>query len=322
MKIVSNHLVQQAPDFSLEAQASLSGHSTETADLPKPSVCAVMVTYQPTASLLDNVAALRPQTDALVIVDNGSNAQAMRFIEEAGHKFGCVVFRNGHNLGIAAALNRGVRYARSRRYEWVALFDQDSSVPGSFMSSMLRTAMDRNKSQVAIIAPQYLDRSSSVAMPLAKDRKGNILTSMTSGSLIPVELFRRCGEFDESLFMDYVDHEFCLRVRNMGFVIVQSPEARLLHSLGTAATHHFLGRTFLTTNHRAERRYYITRNRVWLYKEYFSKDISWTLKDARSLLGETVKILLAEDSKIRKMGNILRGVKDALAGRLGHRVPL
>ena len=321
MTIVPNHPVQQAPDFPLESQLR-SEHSTENAELPMPSVCAVTVTYQPTASLLDNVAALRPQTDALVIVDNGSNAEAMRLIEEAEHKFGCVVFRNGRNLGIAAALNIGVRYARSRGYEWVALFDQDSSVPSLFMSSMLRTAMDRNKSRVAIIAPQYVDRSSSVAMPLAKDRKGNILSSMTSGSLIPVELFRQCGEFDESLFMDYVDHEFCLRVRNMGFVIVQSPEARLLHSLGAAAPHHFFGKTFLTTNHRAERRYYMTRNRVWLYKRYFSKDISWTFKDARSLLGETINILLVEDSKMRKMGNILLGVKDAMAGRLGHRVPL
>ena len=295
-----------------------------TLSLTKPSVCAVVVTYNPAVALLESVAALRPQVDGLVIVDNGSGAASMEYINEARCRFGCDVVVNAGNLGIAAALNIAIGYAEARNYEWVALFDQDSRVVDSFVVAMLRTSEEHeNAGKIAIIAPQYVDRASSIPMPpTANDRTGNLLTSMTSGSMIPLKIFRRCGIFDETLFMDYVDHEFCLRVRNMGFVIVQSMEATLLHSLGARTSHSLFGRTFVTTNHHAQRRYYITRNRVWLYKRYFWKDFAWTMKDARSLIAETGKILLMEKDRGLKVRHILLGVKDALRGRMGNRVPL
>jgi len=266
---------------------------------------------------------LRPQVDDLVIVDNGSVDASMAYIAEARRGFGCHVILNGRNLGIAAALNIGVRYAESRNCEWVALFDQDSTFVGSLAASILRACEEHeNPEKIAIVVPQNIDRGSSIVMPQAKDRAGNILVSMTSGSMIPVKIFQHCGIFDESLFIDYVDHEFCLRVRSMGFVIAQSEEASLLHSLGAMTSHKFLGRKFYTTNHRAARRYYITRNRVWLYRRYLWRDFTWTLKDARSLIAETGKILLVEQDRALKLRNILLGIGDALSGHMGSRIPL
>jgi rhamnosyltransferase len=289
----------------------------------KPRICAVIVTCNPSGAVLKNVAVLRPQVDALVIVDNGSGDASMAYVEEARRAFECDVILNGHNLGIAAALNLGVRYAESRNHDWVALFDEDSTAVGSFVVSMCKAREEHaSPEKIAIIVPQYVDRVSSTPMPVTKDRAGNILAGITSGSMIPVEVFRRCGAFDESLFMDYVDHEFCLRVRSMGFSIVQSEEASLLHSLGAMTSHNFLGRKYFTTNHRAARRYYITRNRVWLYKRYLWKDFTWTLKDARSLIAETGKILLVEQDRAPKLRNIVLGISDALRGRMGNRMPL
>src|SRR5271157_41378 len=295
----------------------------EKLSVVKPRMGAVIVTYNPSGVVLENVAALRRQVDELVIVDNGSGDAPMAYIDEARRAFECEVILNGRNLGIAAALNIGVRYAESRNCEWVALFDQDSTAVGSFVVSMRRACeKHENPGKIAIIVPQYVDRESSITMPVTKDRSGNILAGITSGSMMPLKIFRRCGVFDESLFMDYVDHEFCLRVRSMGFEIVQSEEANLLHSLGAMTSHKFLGRKFFTTNHRAARRYYITRNRVWLYKRYFWQDFTWTLKDARSLIAETGKILLVEQDRALKLRNILLGIGDALSGHMGNRIPL
>ncbi len=288
------------------------------------SVCGVIVTYNPAPTLLENVAALRPQVNSLAIVDNGSDSASLEIVDHARREFECEVILNGCNLGIAAALNAGVRYAESQNYDWVALFDQDSTVAASFVGNMLRTAEDHEDAEkIAILAPRYIDRESLVPMPLQADnRTGRILANMTSGSMIPLNVFRRCDFFDESLFMDYVDHEFCLRVRNMGFVIVQSKTATLLHSLGARSSHELLGRTFVTTNHRAARRYYMTRNRMWLYKKYLWTDFAWTVRDARSLLIEIGKILLVEEDRRLKLHHIALGFKDALAGHMGHRITL
>lgn len=286
-------------------------------------VCAIIVTYNPTKEILESVAELRPQVSKLVIVDNGSCDASMVYINEVRQTYGCEVISNGRNLGIAAALNIGVHYAESRGCEWVALFDQDSSVVGSFVISMLRVYEEyKNPEKIAIIAPQYIDRASSIPMPMSADRSGNILASMTSGSLIPVKIFHACGFFNELLFIDYVDHEFCLRVRSMGYVIVQSEMAVLLHSLGEMTSHRFLGKQITTTNHRAARRYYITRNRVWLYKRYIWKDFLWTVTDARGMITETAKVLFLEQDRALKLRNILLGVRDAFSGSMGYSIPL
>lgn len=287
------------------------------------SVCAIIVTYNPTAMLLENIAALRSQVSRLVIVDNGSDSASTTYIDDARRTYGCNVIANGHNLGIAAALNLGVRYAQSWNCEWVLLFDQDSTVIGTFVECMLRAYRRyEGPKPIAIITPRYIDRVSSTPMQAITDRAGNILASMTSGSLIPTRVFRQCGVFDESFFIDYVDHEFCLRVRSMGFVIVQSEGAVLLHSLGNMTFYTFLGKQYITTNHRPERRYYITRNRVWLYRKYLRKDFTWTVKNACGMTKEIGKILLWEHNRVLKLHNVLLGIRDGFTGAMGMRMPL
>ncbi len=287
------------------------------------TVCAIIVTYNPTKALLENVAVLCSQVSRLVIVDNGSGNASMAYIDEAHRMYGCEVILNRRNFGIAAALNIGVRCAMSWDCDWVALFDQDSSIVGSFVVSMLHAYEEHETpDKIAIIAPRYIDRVSSIPWMLSTDRSGNILSSMTSGSLIPVRIFRDCGVFNEEFYMDYVDHEFCLRVRSMGYVIVQSQTATLLHSLGAVTFYKFLGHKIITTNHRAARRYYITRNRIWLYKRYIWKDFSWTVKDAWGMITDIGRILFLEQDRALKLRNMVLGIRDAFGGAMGNRMPL
>jgi rhamnosyltransferase len=286
-------------------------------------VCAVIVAYNPGAALVENIAALFPQVARLVIVDNGSGDESKAYIDEACRAHGCEVIWNGRNLGIAAALNAGIRFAQSQGCDWVALFDQDSKVMGDFVAPMLRAYEEYPRPEkIAIIAPRYIDRASLMPMLPMVSRRGETLASMTSGSLIPMRAFRECGLFDESLFIDYVDHEFCLRVRSMGFVIIEAEKGVLLHSLGAITVHRFLGKNIVTTNHRAARRYYITRNRIWLYRKYLWKDFAWTRIDALGMLEEVVKILLVERGRASKLRNIFLGTLDAFRGAMGNRVPL
>ena len=54
--------------------------------------------------------------------------------------------------------------------------------------------------------------------------------------MMPVSAIQIIGAFDESLFIDRVDTDFCLRARRKGMVIIQSP-AVLFHSLGRITYH-------------------------------------------------------------------------------------
>ena len=287
------------------------------------SVCAVIVSYNPGAALVENVAALSSQVARLVIVDNGSGEDSKSYIDEAQRVYGCEIIWNGCNLGIAAALNAGICYAESQKCDWVALFDQDSQVQGAFVAPMLSAyeAYARPE-KIAIVAPRYVDRDSLMPMLPMVSRSGVTLATMTSGSMIPIRIFHACGLFDESFFIDYVDHEFCPRVRSMGFVIVQAEMGVLLHSLGAMTVHRLFGKKIVTTNHRAARRYYITRSRIWLYRKYLWRDFLWTRTDALGMLEEVVKILFVERGRPAKLRNILLGTFDAFRGAMGNRMPL
>jgi rhamnosyltransferase len=121
--------------------------------------------------------------------------------------------------------------------------------------------------------------------------------------------------------MDYVDVEFSLRSRRAGYRIVQSPEAILKHSMGRITRHRLFGRSFTSTNHSAARRYYITRNRFRLLASFLG-DWSWSPKETKSAILETVKILLVEQDRPAKLKSIVLGFADALAGRMGKRFDL
>ncbi|HKU24819.1 MAG TPA: glycosyltransferase family 2 protein [Candidatus Sulfotelmatobacter sp.] len=286
------------------------------------SVCAVVVTgpYEPSGSLAANIAALRPQIDRLVIVNNGSGPEYLAAIDQIARTFACDVILNERNLGIAFALNKGVEFARSNGCRWVVLFDQDSTVKPDYISSMLRAYREAPAQHaVGILSPRYIDRFFSFPMEPLKDRAGRVLAAMTSGSMMPIELFDRCGMFEESLFLDYVDNEFCLRIRQAGFSILEVERAELLHSLGRTTARKFFAWKIVATNHSAVRRYYITRNRVWLYRRYYRKDFAWFWRDARSMTEELVKILVVEDRVADKLWHIALGIKDAIRGRMGSR---
>jgi rhamnosyltransferase len=286
-----------------------------------PRVCAVVVTYNPHPTFIDNIAALGAQAGHIVVVDNGSSGETEQQLRELEARQDCTVIRNHQNLGIAAALNLGVNHAIGVGFDWVATFDQDSRISDGFISRMLETYQQaEHPEKVALIAPTYVDRESGVHQPLMRASDGEILVTMTSGNMLPSSAILEVGAFDESLYMDYVDIEFCLRARQKGMLIIQSP-AVLFHSPGRLTHHRFFGFGFGTTNHSAERRYYITRNRIRLLVPY-AADWPWVWREIKAMFAEAAKIALVEENKWKKFRAMAAGTADALSGKTGKQIEL
>jgi rhamnosyltransferase len=81
----------------------------------------------------------------------------------------------------------------------------------------------------------------------------------------------------------------------------------------------FAGRMLATTNHSPLRRYYIARNRVFLYRKYGRSVPGWMLQDLRSFVVEIAKILLLEQERWAKFRNIAQGTWHGLVGKMGQR---
>jgi rhamnosyltransferase len=283
-------------------------------------VCAVISTFHPPPAALENLGEVRLQVEGLVVVDNGSSAASLAPFRSAMREMKFTLIENGTNLGIAAALNIGVRWAKAHGFDRVVLFDQDSKVTPGFMGAM-RSSYDGHpkKGEIAIVMPRYRNRQGvlvNASRYMAAD--GAPLEVMTSGSFIPVSVFDVCGGFREEFFIDQVDHEFGFRVREYGFIVVVSEQSFLVHVPGSPREHSLLGLVrFRATHHNAMRRYYMTRNGIVMVRRYWKSHPAWSRSVAKALLMLPLHVVLAEKQKWKKLRSIALGTVDAFRGRLG-----
>ena len=92
------------------------------------------------------------------------------------------------------------------------------------------------------------------------------LTLITSGSILNLSLVKKVGEFNEGLFIDFVDAEFSYRVIQAGFINLMFSNILLNHAIGDLVS----GRSVATLKkslriiHAPVRAFYITRNGLTL----------------------------------------------------------
>jgi rhamnosyltransferase len=287
-------------------------------------VCGVVISYRPSRDLLLNVQRTLSQVDHVIIVDNTSlsDSTASGVLGDLEHLETCTVIRNRINLGVATALNIGIRLAITKGFPWVITLDQDSWMRDGYIREMLFTHQNIASPKVAMLCPRYEDSGVGKVCPPLKSPSGEVLVCMTSGALIPVNTFNSLGLMEDDLFIDSVDHEYCLRLRAAGFKIIECPGAILVHSLGRITEHKLLNRAFITTNHNARRRYYITRNRLVLMRRYLLKDREWATLDCKRMAKETAIIFMVEENRLSKARYMTLALWDAMFNRLGQTVAL
>lgn len=283
------------------------------------SVCAVIVTYHPSADMVENMSSIIAQVQGLVVVDNGSTPDELNLLRLAGRTLSFHLIENGANLGIAEALNQGVRWAKESGYPWVILFDQDSKITEGFVENMFAAWESHpERERVASLHPKYVDLETGES-PVRRAKDGGPVVSMTSGALMPTWLFDKIGAFASEYFIDEVDTEYCYRIRAAGYLVADSRQAVLHHTVGHPENLTFLGFRFRPTHHSAMRRYYMSRNRFVVYRKYFRIFPGWVLGSMYMSFRETIKCFLSEEHRMRKFRNFLLGTWDGLTGRMGKR---
>lgn len=282
----------------------------------KNDICAVIISYNPDKDMIEGINSILKQQINIVIVDNGSSKEKLKFLEEISSKNGISLIKNGTNLGIAKALNIGVKNAISKGYKWVLTLDQDSILSDDMVKNMVICYENLdNKENVMILAPNHKEKEAS--SDNIETGCTEVLTEITSGNLVKSEAFENVGFFDEKMFIDLVDHEFCLRLNKLGYKVIRVNNALLLHSLGNTTYNNFFGKKISTSNHSALRRYYMSRNRMYIWSKYLSDFPDWIKKDKKLFISEIIRILLFENKKIDKVRMILVGIKDGKQKKYG-----
>ena len=135
------------------------------------------------------------------------------------------------------------------------------------------------------------------------------------------EYVGRIGYFDETLFIDGVDFDYCIRIRKNKFKIAQVNSALLMHHLGDMREKSLFGWTVYPTYHNHIRRYYIVRNKLRLGAKYLFFDSSFAVKSIVRLCYDFLLICVFEPDKLKKIYYGAMGLRDFIIGRSGKIKP-
>ena len=291
-------------------------------------VCSITVAFEPNpARLVEQLRAVRPQVDEIVLIDNGSDPPLERTAEV--RELGARVLTPSENRGVAAGFNMGIRHAREAGCERVLLLDDDS-VPAPDMVEKLTQTLDLHAAheRVAAVGPRIRDPRDPQDYPFIQlgwthnrhlrcgTRDDPAIACdflVSSGSLIPLEALARLGEFDEALFIDSVDLEWCFRARAQGFALYGVCATYLDHRLGDRRKTVFNAGLVV---HPPERIYYMTRNRFLLYRRGYMP-LKWKVKDVLRVMGKFAVTMLLIAPRLEYARMTGRAIVDAAAKRGG-----
>ena len=286
--------------------------------VPVPSAsdaCAIVVLFHPDNGFSGRLQKLLAQFPAVVLVDNTPGDAVLGELPHVVH-----LIRNRRNRGIAAALNQGVSHAMERGFLWVATFDQDSELLPGYLDEVVAIA-GRYAPQPALVGCNYLrgDSDEVVYTGPADVDTWSRLTLITSGTFMPARFALDAGGFREDFFIDSVDHEFCLRMRDRGARVMTTACPYMRHRMGVAAVG--ICRPF-SLQHSPLRRYYIARNSLLTIRAHGFRHWLWSLRQLGRLVAEGVAIIVFESEKDAKLRNLAVGLWHGILGRSGRREPV
>jgi rhamnosyltransferase len=288
-------------------------------------VCGVLVTYHPDSEFPFRLDEILQQLAAVIVVDDGSADAQLEVLRDVAREKRVALVLNGANVGLARALNVGLEHAAALGYSWAVLLDQDTHIDRDLVATLVAVRDNLpDSSRVAVIGAGFREKHRRSPKIARLENRGNewqeVDTVISSGSLLSLEAYTRIGPFREDFFIDHVDTEYCARARSLGFRIVRTLRPLMTHSIGKPTQHRLLWMKKWTSNHSADRRYYITRNHTVLLRE---RDGSvpglWALRGLLTGLNACKRIALYEEGKLEKITAVICGWRDGLRGRLGPR---
>jgi rhamnosyltransferase len=231
-------------------------------------IAACVILYHPKENDLKNILSYLSKVDKLYIYDNTENKKTVIPFENHNK---IVYFSDCENKGLSIRLNQACNQAISDGYDFLMTMDQDSSFITENLNNYFNDIKNySNKANVGIFGLEY-----STENRISNTK--NIITDevhalITSGSVINLNHFDNVGGFDENLFIDGVDFDYCFAILKKGLKCILFKNNSINHSLGIKKKRASIKTLYLIKKekqlHSPIRIYYIIRNMLYLEKKY------------------------------------------------------
>jgi rhamnosyltransferase len=289
------------------------------------NICALIVAYNPDEGIVHRVKLISKQVRIVIIVDNTESVSTSDLLNNFSINENIHIIRNNGNLGVATALNIGLNYAINSCFniEWCLTLDQDTVVSPDIVDQLILVYKEYEyKKKIGIIGSNYQEWTTGKILHTPKQVE-NVYEEVnhlpTSGSLTSISNYKLTGKFRDDYFIDYVDTEYCFRLKDNGCKLLIATKVCMKHPLGyyrqSLLYKIFFSRS-MVTNYPAFRHYYWTRNGIKLCYERYNKNFIWAAKEIFYLLiRRPITILLFETEKYKKIRYIILGLNYVFTNR-------
>ena len=245
---------------------------------------------------------------------------------------GCELITLGRNTGIAHAQNVGTATATAAGADVIVFLDQDSTIEPGFLRALVSPL---HVGTPDIVSPLYCDDASKVELPSVRvnrygmtravrrgDSSGpySVDVVISSGTAATKEVFEVAGTFDEGLFIDFVDTEWCLRCRSKQISIRVVPAAVMHHRIGSKSISLGVLTIFV---HSPIRCYYQLRNCFHLFRKRHIPFLFALRETASVFLSRALLLLFVDQRSTYAQGVFSRpkGRREGCYGRHAVLIP-
>ena len=268
-------------------------------------ISAIVVLFKPSDKIYQNIQSYAEKLERLYVVDNSPEPSIVA--EKLLQKEKVELLSSSVNIGLAEAYNLGLKSAQRDGFQWLMTMDQDSFFEPGQLENYLGDFAQAGKEKLAIYVPLHNPKF------LSREKNKPVTVAMSSASIVNVEFALKTGGFDSALFIDEVDHEFCLRAWLDGYAVLQDCGVYVEHRLGEDLED---GRK----KYSGTRLYYMVRNHLYLRKKYAELYPDYFGERDRYMRKFILRQLWYHKRKLYRTVMVLRGIGDYLLGRMGKRV--
>jgi len=265
-----------------------------------------IIIYNPDDALVDNILTYIDEIEKLFIFNN-SLIDTIVLPESIKSKM--VYIHTGENKGIAKRLNEAIEMAKSDKFEYLLTMDQDSSFnPKTLSDYKLKIKNYQLNDEIAMYGIAHNAKELNTVIP-------NNNKLITSGSIINLSTLKKELEFDENLFIDNVDIDFCFTAWSQNLKTILFNDLLLNHKMGEIRK--IITPLFQRLNravHTPYRLYYIVRNYFYIRKKHSKYKKHFTF----SIISNEIKNgILYGGNPFLYIKFIFKGYTDFLRGKMG-----
>ncbi|ACC82898.1 glycosyltransferase family 2 protein [Nostoc punctiforme] len=299
-------------------------------------IAAYITAYEDPKAVMDCLNAIACQSsfaiDKLLILDNSTKKPLLHLT----NKENILIKFHPENIGIAAGLTWAIKWAIEQEYDFLWSFDQDSVPAANCLEILLKTyyqLSQQDNYKIGIIAPTPSDPRTSKVIEGAVFFNDHFLalkhnssvdfyecdSPITSGSLISLAAAKTISPPCVDLFIDGIDLDYGLRLRQKGFHNLIATKAIMHHNFGSPIQVKFMNKYRYIQQYSALRYYYICRNHSYLETRFSQGYYHFTslMRRIKYMLLQILFIMLYDlEDKQLKIWACLLGTYRGLIGNI------